>query len=383
MKLSSFAVTFTLAASLLIFPGPGQAATPKEALVYFGTYTRANGVSKGIYVSKLDLKTGQLTEPALAAEAGNPAFLAIHPNKRFLYAVGEQGKGGGVMAFAIQDDGSLKFLNERPTGGAGPTHLVVDRAGKNVLVANYGGGSVACLPLNDDGTLKPLSAFVQHQGSSVNPQRQKEPHAHGIYTDAANKFVFVPDLGMDKIVSYRFDAAAGTLTPNDPHLIPLKPGSGPRHFAFEPKGKYAYVINEMTCTMTAFSYSASGGALTEIQTVSTLPEGIEVQKGFSTAEVFAHPNGKFLYGSNRGHDTIAVFAIDTKTGLLKLVENEPTNTKIPRGFGIDPTGKYLIAGGQNSDNATVFRIDQKTGALEATGQSVKVGSPVCVEFLAR
>ena len=358
------------------------AATPKEVLVYFGTYTRANGPSKGIYVSKLDLKSGHVSEPELAAEATSPSFLAIHPNKRFLYAVGEIQKGG-VMSFSIEGDGKLKFLNERPSGGAGPTHLTVDRAGKNVLVANYGGGSIACLPIAADGSLAPVSAFIQHQGSSVDAGRQKGPHAHGIYTDAANKFVFVPDLGLDKIMIYKFDVAKGALTPNNPAFAPVAPGSGCRHFAFAPKGQFAYVINEMTCTVTAFSYAASSGTLTEIQTVSTLPAGEKVEKGYSTAEVFVHPSGKFLYGSNRGHDTIAVYAIDQKGGTLKLVQNAPTQVEIPRGFGIDPTGKYLIAGGQSSNDAAVFRIDQKTGSLTATGQTLKVGSPVCVEFLAR
>jgi len=376
-----------LAAALASFVTlSSPAAQPKEALVYFGTYTREakdRVVSKGIYVSRLDFKSGQLTEPELAAEAVNPAFLAIHPNKRFLYAVGEVSKGGGVMAYAIQDDGRLKLLNERPSGGAGPTHLVVDRAGKNVLVANYGGGSIACLPLNDDGSLKPMSAFVQHTGSSVNPQRQKEPHAHGIYTDPANNFVFVPDLGLDKVMIYKFDSAAGKLAPNEPAFAAVKPGSGPRHFAFTPKGQFAYVINELVCTMTAFSYAPASGTLTEVQTISTLPEGVNVEKGMSTAEVFTHPTGRFLYGSNRGHDTIVVYAINQKDGSLKVVEHEPTQTKIPRGFGIDPTGRYLIAGGQNSDNATVFRIEGKNGALTPTGQSVKVGSPVCVEFVTR
>ncbi len=380
----SFRTTLGLitAAFTLLVTWTVTAATPKEALVYFGTYTRPNGISKGIYVSRLDLKTGQVSEPELAAEAGSPAFLAIHPNKQFLYSVGEMQKGG-VMAFRIESDGKLSFLNERPSGGAGPTHLVVDRAGKNVLVANYGGGSIACLPLESDGRLGAVSSFIQHEGSSVNPQRQKGPHAHGIYTDVANKFVFVPDLGMDKVMIYQFDPSKGLFTANSPAFAALAPGSGPRHFAFTPKGQFAYVINEMTCTMTAFSYTASSGTLTEIQTISTLPEDTKVEKGYSTAEVFAHPSGKFLYGSNRGHDTIVVYAIDQKTGLLKVVEHEPTQTKIPRGFGIDPTGKYLIAGGQNSDSAAVFRIDQKTGALSPTGQILKVGSPVCVEFLTR
>jgi len=258
----------------------------------------------------------------------------------------------------------------------------VDRAGKNVLVANYGGGSIACLPIGPDGKLAEAASFIQHEGSSVNPGRQKGPHAHGIYTDAASQFVFVPDLGLDKVMIYKLSAAGGKLTPNDPPFAAVAPGSGPRHFGFTPNGRFGYVINEMLCTMTAFSYDAKRGALKEVQTVSTLPAGVAVEKGFSTAEVFAHPNGKFLYGSNRGHDTIAVFAIDPKTGKLTAIQHAPSVVKVPRGFGIDPTGRYLIAGGQNSDNAAVFRIDGSTGKLSPTGQIVTVGSPVCVVFLA-
>ncbi len=356
-------------------------AASSPVSVYFGTYT--GKASKGIYLSHLDLATGHLSDATLVGEAQNPGFLAIHPNKRFLYSVGEMEKGGGVIAWSIDPkSGMLSKLNQEPSGGTGPTHLVVDPAGKNVLVANYSGGSVACLPINSDGTLRPASAFVQHTGSSVNRGRQEAPHAHGIYTDPANRFVFVPDLGLDQVKIYRFDAAQGSLTPNDPAFAAVAPGSGPRHFGFDPKGRFGFVINEMVCTVTAFGYDSSAGRLTEIQTVSTLPEGVAVHPSYSTAEVFVHPNGKFLYGSNRGHDTIAVFSIDPK-GHLKLIENEPSLAKIPRGFGIDPTGQYLIAGGQNSDNAFVFRIDPKSGRLEPTGQKVSVGSPVCVAFLAR
>ncbi len=356
-------------------------AASSQVSVYFGTYT--GKASKGIYHSQLDLATGHLSDPTLVGEATNPGFLAIHPKKRFLYSVGEVEKGGGVTAWSIDPkSGMLSKLNQQPSGGPGPTHLVVDPAGKNVLVANYSGGSVACLPINTDGTLRPASAFVQHTGSSVNRSRQEAPHAHGIYTDPANRFVFVPDLGLDQVKIYRFDAENGTLTPNNPAFAAVAPGAGPRHFSFDPKGRFGFVINEMVCTMTAFSYDAKAGRLTEIHTVSTLPQGVAVDPSYSTAEVFVHPNGKFLYGSNRGHDTIAVFSIDSK-GHLKLIENEPSLAKIPRGFGIDPTGQYLIAGGQNSDNAFVFRIHQKTGHLEPTGQKVSVGSPVCVEFLSR
>jgi 6-phosphogluconolactonase len=264
--------------------------------------------------------------------------------------------------------------------GGGPAHVSVDRKGLNVLVANYGGGSVAVLPIDADGRLKPSTGFQQHTGSSVNPQRQKGPHAHAINLDPSDRFAYVPDLGLDKILIYRFDSKAGTLTAADPAFASVDPGSGPRHIAFHPDGRYAYVINEMTCTLAAFTRDASRGSLTPLQTISTLPVGQEVAEGFSTAEVMMHPSGRFLYGSNRGHDTIAVFSIDPKTGRLTLVQHESTQGRIPRGFGIDPTGTFLIAGNQRSDSVVVFRIDQKSGRLTPTGQTLQIGAPVSVEF---
>jgi 6-phosphogluconolactonase len=278
--------------------------------------------------------------------------------------------------------GALTLLNQQSSVGDGPCYLIVDKAGKNVLVANYGGGSVSVLPVGADGKLGEATAAIQHHGSSVNPQRQKEPHAHSINLDAANRFAFVADLGMDKVLIYKFDTTKGTLVANDPLSASVNPGAGPRHFAFHPGGRYAYVINEIQCTVTAFLYDASRGALTELQTISTLPDGEQVKPAYSTAEVQVHPSGKFLYGSNRGHDSIAVFAIDQKTGKLTRVENEPTQGKTPRNFGIDPTGAYLLAANQNSDSIVVFRIDPSTGALTPTGQSVAAPSPVCVKFVA-
>ena len=352
-------------------------------LVYFGTYTGAK--SKGIYVARLDVATGKLSTPELAAETKNPSFLAIHPGHRFLYAVGEVADFGGkragaVSALAIEPQtGKLTLLNQQSSGGDGPCHLVVDKAGKNVLVANYGGGRIEALPIQPDGRLSEASTFIQHHGSSVNAQRQKEPHAHSINLDAANRFAVTADLGLDKVFVYKFDSTKGTLVPNDPPSTSVKPGSGPRHFAFHPSGRYAYVINEILCTVTAFDYDAEHGTLKEIQTIPTLPG--EVKQGYSTAEVQVHSSGKFLYGSNRGHDTIVVYGIDEKTGKLTYVENEPTLGKVPRNFGIDPTGQFLLAANQNSDTVAVFRIDPKTGALTATGQIIEVPAPVCVRFL--
>lgn len=361
------------------------AASSGELLVYFGTYTGKK--SRGIYVSRFDTATGALGAPALAAEAASPSFLAVDPKGRFLYSVNEVDKtkdkpAGGVSAFGIETaTGKLRPLNQQSSGGPGPCHLIVDQAGRNVLAANYGGGSVAVLPINKDGSLKEASAFLQHQGSSVNRSRQEAPHAHGIYLDAANRFAFVPDLGLDHIVAYRFNPSQGTLTPNEPAFAAVAPGSGPRHFAFTPNGRFAYVINEMLCTVTAFSYDSKRGALSELQTISTLPEGESVQPGYSTAELFAHPSGKFLYGSNRGHDTIVSYAIDGKTGKLTRVGHTPTQGKIPRSFGLDPSGRWLLAANQNSDSIVVFKVDVGSGQLTATGTTIEVGAPVSVVFV--
>jgi 6-phosphogluconolactonase len=257
--------------------------------------------------------------------------------------------------------------------------VTVDRLGKNALVANYGGGSIACLPIGEDGRLGDATAFVQHKGSSVNPQRQQGPHAHSINLDAANRFAFVADLGLDKVLVYRFDQSAGTLEPNDPPAASIAPGSGPRHFAFHPGGRFAYVINEMKSTVTAFAYDADRGTLQTFQTVSTLPEDSDGRS--STAEVQVHPSGKFLYGSNRGHDSIAAFAIDAATGRLTPIGHESTQGKNPRNFGIDPTGAYLLAANQDNDNIVAFRIDAATGKLRPAGQSIHVPMPVCVKFM--
>ena len=356
-------------------------------LVYFGTYTGAK--SKGIYVSRLDSATGALTAPELAAETPSPSFLALRPRADFLYAVNEVNTFGGkatgsVSAFAIdRASGTLTALNQESSAGAGPAHLVVDKAGRNVLVANYGGGSVAVLPIGADGKLKPASAFIQHSGSSVDPQRQKEPHAHAVQLDPDNRFAYVADLGLDKLLIYRFDAAKGSLAANEPPFASVKPGAGARHVAIEAGGRFAYVINEMNCTVTAFSRDPKGGGLSELQTISTLPPGETVQRGYSTAELALHPSGKFLYGSNRGHDSIVVYTVDEKSGRLTYVENQPTQGRTPRGFGIDPSGTYLLAANQQSDSVVVFRIDSKTGRLTATGHTIEVGAPVDVKFVAR
>lgn len=359
-----------------------------DQLVYIGTYTnnkKARVESKGIYVFGLDSKTGKLEPMGVAAEVKSPSFLAISPDKKFLYSVSEMaGVGGGaITAFSIDAaSGKLTMLNQQPSVGAGPCHVSVDPTGKAVMAANYGGGSVVSYPVNADGSLGESGSFIQHTGASnANPRRQKDPHAHSINVDKAGKFAFAADLGCDKIFIYKLDAAAGKLTPNTPAYGEVPPSGGPRHFAFHPSGKYGYVCNEMTCTVTSFSYDADKGALTALETISTLPPGVAVDPKFSTAETAVHPNGKFVYVSNRGHDTIAIFKVDPATGKLTYVENAPAGVAIPRNFGIDPTGTWLISAGQNSSTIAVFRVDTETGKLTPTGQTLDVGAPVCVRFL--
>lgn len=355
-----------------------------EQLVFFGTYTQ--GDSQGVYVSRFQPQTGALSAPQLVAKTENPSFLALHPSGRFLYAVNEIAKfeglnSGAVSAFRIIDDsGRLELLNQQPSGGGAPCHLVVDATGKTVLLANYGGGSVESLPIGEDGRLGAPVSFIQHTGSSVHP-RQRGPHAHSINLDPANQFAVAADLGLDKLLVYRFDPERHTLTPHDPPSASVGPGSGPRHFAFHPDGTSAYVINELALTVTAFRYDSQRGVLTPIQTISTVPEELESREGFSTAEVQAHPGGRFVYGSNRGHDSIAVFTVDGATGRLTRVQVEPTGGQTPRNFGIDPSGRFLLAANQSSDDVFVFRIDPATGRLTATDTSIAVPSPVCVKFL--
>ena len=348
--------------------------------VYFGTYTSGDNGSKGIYRSKLDTDTGELSAPVLAAEARNPSFIEIHPGGRFLYAVSESGNAGTVSAYAIDTDtGNLKLLNSQPSGGSGPCHVNIDHAAKNVLVANYGSGSASVIPIAADGSLAEPTGFVQHEGSSINPQRQKGPHAHSINVSPDNRFAFVADLGLDKIMIYKLDVEKGTIAANDPAFAKVKPGAGPRHFAFGADGRYAYVINELAGTVTAFAYEPASGTLNEIQTITTLPEGFTGRS--SCAEVRVHPGGRFLYGSNRGHDSIAAYRIDPAKGTLTFVEHERAGIKTPRNFNIDPTGKFCLVANQGGNSVIVFRIDQKTGALEPTGNKITIGKPVCIRFL--
>ena len=352
-------------------------------IVYIGTYSGTK--SRGIYAGRLNAVAGTLNPLTLVAEMADPTFLAIHPNHRLLYAVGvksglDNKTSGVVSAFDVdRATGNLAFLNQQASGGGGPCHLAVDASGKCVLVANYGSGSVAAFPIQTNGGLGEATTVIQHRGASVDPKRQQKPHAHAVGFDVANHVAFCADLGLDKILVYRFSPAEATLVPNDPPSASVKPGAGPRHFVIDPKGEHLYVVNELNSTITMFNYDSQQGSLTELQTVSTLPN--EFVGSNTGAEIVIHPNGRFLYASNRGHDSIAAYAIDKGTGALTLVQHQATLGKTPRSFGIDPTGSFLLAANQDSDTVVVFRIDEKTGRLKPTGQILDVPTPVCVTFL--
>ena len=354
----------------------GAAAAP--ITVYVGTYT--DGKSKGIYRFSLDLETGKATAPVLAGAAKNPSFLALHPSGRYLYAVSEIDSFGGaatgsVIAFAIDPKtGDLTKLDEVASGGTGPCHLSVDKEGKNVLVANYGGGTVAVLPIGPDGRLKQASSVRVHEGKGKDASRQDKPHAHGIYLDAAERFALAPDLGADRVFVYAYDAQKGTLEPHGAGV--LEPGSGPRHLAFHPSGRYAYVIDELDSTITAFGYDAAKGELTPLQRLSALPQGFG---GTSyTAEIEVSPDGRFVYGSNRGHDSLAVFRVNAVSGRLTAAGHVPIGGSWPRHFKIEASGRVLIAAHQRGGTVGFFRLDPKTGEPSPLGSTVAIDQPACV-----
>ncbi|HEX3728481.1 MAG TPA: lactonase family protein [Opitutaceae bacterium] len=368
-------------------------AGAKSELVYVGTYTNwedmvpahhtpPGGRSEGIYVFRLDPDSGVMTPLGLAAKADNPTFVAIAPSGKFLYAANElyhyQGQAGAVSAFRIDPEtGKLAFINQVTAQGSGTCYVRVDHAGRNLLAANFGSGSVAVFPIAGDGGLRPASAFVQDAGSGPNP-RQAGPHAHSFNVSPDDRFAIAAEFGTDKLMVYRFDPQNGTLSPADPPFVAMHPASAPRHFAFHPNGKVAYSLNEIDSTLTVLAYDAAGGRFRELQDLSTLPADF---KGKNTAaEVVVHPSGRVLYASNRGDNSIAVFAID-EAGRLTPRAFVPCGGRTPRGFGIDPEGRWLVTANQDTHNIALFRIDPQTLVPAPTGQSFPVRSPECAKFV--
>jgi 6-phosphogluconolactonase len=360
-------------------------ATPKPAagphyLAFVGTYTNKTA-SKGIYAFDFDSASGKLTAKGVAAETPDPSWAVIHPNGKFAYAANESGKKSTITAFSIDTNSAkLTQLNQLPALGEDPCYLSFDKTGKYLFVANYSSGNVVVFPILPDGKLGEHTANAKDAGTlGPNKQRQEAPHAHWVEPSPDNRFVFVSDLGLDEILSYRFDPSKGTLTPNDPPFGKLAPAAGPRHAAFSPDGKFLYVVSELNSTVTAFAYDSAKGAFKDLQVVSTLPNDFHARN--DTAEITVHPSGKWLFASNRGHDTIAVFAIDPAKGTLRAGGEFPTGGKEPRHFAIDPTGTFLLAENQHSNSIAIFRIDPATGVLTPTGETAYVPSPVCLAFL--
>lgn len=391
--LRSAFVWSVLASCVGVLPAAEPAAGD---LVWLGTspLSKVDGPApQGIYVARFDRTTGRLSSPVVAAEIKNPSFLAMHPKLEWLYAVcPEQAPGepgGAITAFRIDTkNGLLTRHTTVSSGGAGPCHVCVDSKGKVVLAANYGGGSAVCRALADDGSLRPAvdttpGGFVQHvddraDTSGIDPKRQEKPHAHSVDAASDGRFAFVCDLGLDTVFVYRLDNDAATLTPHGHASLP--PGSGPRHLAIHPSGRFAWCINELSLTVTGFAYDAKAGALTTIETLPTLPDNVIDRRGFTCAEIAVHPTGKFLYASTRGHDSITSYRIDEKTGRLECLGVEPTRAATPRHFAISPDGRFLLAAGQSSHNVTTFAIDDETGTLSFTGHSVDVPAPSCILF---
>ncbi len=378
-----FAFLVVLFAPLIPFSSAqtSQKAAPRgHYLAYVGTYT-AKTNSKGIYVFRFDAATGQLSAGGVAAETPDPSWVAVHPSGQYLYAANEAGKASTVSAFAIdKKSGKLELLNQLPSLGEDPCYLSFDKTGKYAFVANYTSGTIAVFPILTDGRLGEHTALVKDQGATgPNKERQEGSHAHWIGTSPDNRFVLVADLGLDEVLVYKFDATSGTLTPNEPAFARLKPGSGPRHLVVHPNGKFIFSVSELSSTATSFAYDAKKGTLKEIGAVSTLPPGFSGRN--DVAEAAVHPNGKFLYVSNRGNDSVAVLSIDPAKGTLAPVGGIPTGGKEPRHFIFDPSGKFLFAENQLSDTVVEFRADAATGQLTPSGDTVSVPSPVCISFV--
>jgi 6-phosphogluconolactonase len=350
--------------------------------LFIGTYTTQG--SQGIYAARLNLETGALSAPELAAETANPTFLALHPSGKYLYTVSEIAtfkgeKAGAVSAYAIDPKtAKLTFINQVSSHGAGPCHVSVDRTGETLMVANYGGGSVAAFTIGGDGRVHESTSFHQHFGKGGDPKRQERAHAHSIFPSPGNRFAIAADLGVDRIYLYRLNAHSGTISPHVPESVATAAGAGPRHFAFHPNGRNGYAVNELDNTVTAYEWDESTGALTPKGSVGTLPAGFS---GTShTAEILVHPSGKFLYASNRGHDSIAVFNLDNPAAPAP-VQHMSTGGVQPRNFTLDKSGKWLLAANQRTGNVAVFRVDAATGRLTDTGNRIEVGAPVCLRIL--
>jgi 6-phosphogluconolactonase len=355
--------------------------------VYVGTYTEpmpfVQGKAAGITVCRLDMATGELSIARTVSGVTNPSYIAIDDAKQHLYVVEEYAiatrETGDVSAFRIdQATGALTFLNRQSSHGSEPAHISLDRTGRWVLAANYRNGIVAVFPVQEDGGVGPASNIVSHAGSSTNPIRQTGPHAHWIQADATNRFVMVSDLGLDAIVVYRFDAEHGKLLPAADLTVKTEPGAGPRHAVFRPDNRFLYLVNELDSTFVSYAFDAESGTLRQIQTGSTLPAGYQEENDIAAVRVA--PSGRFVYLSNRGHNSIGIFASDPETGMLTSVGHESTQGRIPRDFNIDPTGKYLFAANQDSNTIVSYRIDEHTGLLEPTGHVANVATPVCIEF---
>jgi len=360
-------------------------AAPRRYLAYVGTYTEKTK-SKGIYAFRFEDTSGKLSPLGVVAETANPSFLALHPSGKYLYTVNETAKfgneeSGGVSAFSIdRKTGKLTPLNQVSSRGAGPCHISLDKTGHYVLVANYDAGTIAVFPVQDGGQLGKYTGFAKHSGQSVNKERQEGPHAHWIATSPDNQFLLAADLGIDRILVSKFHLPDGAFTPNKPSSgVKLKAGAGPRHAAFSPSGKFFYVASELNATVTTYSYNAKEGTLHELQVVSTLPR--DFSGANEVAEIAVHPSGKFLYVSNRGRDSLAVFSIDPKKGTLKPVADIATQGKTPRNFAIDPAGKFLLAANEESNTIVVFNIDPATGSLTLTFEVVEVPSAVRIVFM--
>ncbi len=357
-----------------------------ELDVWIGTTTPKDGPSKGIYHAKLNTESGELTQPQLAAEMNSPGFLALHPGGEVLYSTGTIDGKPSVVAFRISRQSAridLSMKSSQPTGDGGATHIATDRTGKVLMSAQYSRGSTAIYPLADDGSIGVQSRLIKHQGGSgVAGSRQDKPHAHWVGTSPDNRFVFVPDLGIDKVVIYRLDARRADLAPHGFGQLP--PGAGPRHMKFHTSGKFIYVLNELEVSVTVFAYDAKKGNMAVLQTIPTVPEQEKAKEAFVTAsEIRVHPSGKYVYAANRRHDTITAMSVDSDSGKLALIEREPIRGSWPRNFNVDPTGKWLLAAGRDSNTIAVFEINSETGELTYTGTTVMVPTPICVLFGSR